>query len=255
MTSWFDESPATYARARPSYPEPLWDELFTRLPPGPSLVEIGPATGKATAALLARGAAVTACEPGTNLAAYLRAEFPTERLEVINSTFEAAALPPSAFDGIVAATSFHWVNPAVRLTKPHVLLKPGGILAVVDTCQIADPVDRGYFEASQPIYDRYFPADSPPPPLPGRHVVPSVSAEISGSRLFEPPALFRYDWDQRYTTARYLNLVRSYSNTAHLEPAARAAFLADLAAFIESEFDGYVTRPLVMTLCLAKRAT
>ena len=32
MTSWFDESPETYDRARPSYPEQLWDELFRRLP-------------------------------------------------------------------------------------------------------------------------------------------------------------------------------------------------------------------------------
>lgn len=253
MTSWFDESPETYDRARPSYPEPLWDELFTRLPHAPSLVEIGPATGKATAALLARGATVTACEPGPNLAAYLRGKFPTPRLAVLETTFEAASLPPGAFDGIVAATSFHWVESAVRLVKSNALLGPGGVLAVIDTNQVADPIDRGYFAASQPIYDRYFPGEPPPPPLPTGDVVPPAFGELSQSDLFASPTLHRYDWDQRYTTAEYLDLVGSYSNTARLEPGARHAFLAELAAFIDAGFQGHVVRPLVITLCLAKR--
>jgi SAM-dependent methyltransferase len=254
VTSWFDESPETYDRARPSYPEPLWDELFTRLPGHPILLEIGPATGKATAALIARGATVTACEPGRNLAAYLRAKFPTFSLAVLDATFEAARLPSGAFDGIVGATSFHWVDPSVRLARSHAILKPGGLLAVIDTNQVADPADRGYFAASQPIYDRYFPDETPPPPLPGRGVIPAVFEEMRDSALFASPSLFRYDWDQRYTTSEYLDLVRSYSNTAQLEPALREAFLADLAAFIHSEFGGYVVRPLVITLCCANRA-
>jgi SAM-dependent methyltransferase len=254
MTSWFDESPETYDRARPSYPERLWDELFTRLPEAPFLAEIGPGTGKATAALLSRGATVTACEPGPNLVAYLREKFPTPRLAVLETSFEAASLPPGAFDGIVAATSFHWVESASRLVKSHAVLGPGGVLAVIDTNQVADPIDRGYFAASQPIYDRYFPDDEAPSSLPTRNVVPLAFAELEQSPLFASPSLQRYDWDQRYSTAEYLDLVRSYSNTAQLEPATRQAFLADLAAFIDAAFQGYVVRPLVITLCLAKRA-
>lgn len=254
MTSWFDESPETYDRARPSYPAPLWDELFARLPEAPSLVEVGPGTGKATAALLGRGATVAACEPGPNLAAYLRDTFPTFSLAVLESTFEAANLPTGAFDGIVAATSFHWVDRSVRTRKSHAILKPAGLLAIIDTNQVADPIDRGYFAASQPIYDRYFPDAEAPSSLPTRDVVPLAFAELEQSPLFASPSLHRYDWDQRYTTAEYVDLVRSYSNTAQLEPAMRHAFLADLAAFIDAEFGGYVVRPLVMTLCCAERA-
>lgn len=252
MTSWFDESPGTYDRARPSYPGPLWDELFARLPPNPRLVEIGPATGKATGALLDRGATVTACEPGPNLAAYLREKFPTLGLAVLESKYEDAALPRLAFDGVVAATSFHWVDPAVRLMKSAAILKPGGVFAVIDTNQVADVVDRGYFAASQPIYDRYFPGERLTK-VPGRDVVPPVFRELRRSGLFGQPELYRYDWDQRYTTSEYLDLVRSYSNTARLGLVAREAFLADLAAFIDAEFEGHVVRPLVITLCCAMR--
>ena len=248
MPSWFDESPEIYERARPVYPDELWDQLFLRLPDRPSIVEIGPATGKATRALLARNAYVAACEPGPNLAAYLSADVASPMLDVRNATFEAAELELTAYDAVVAATSFHWVDPAVRLQKAYAVLKPGGTLAVIGTNQVASDVDRGYFAASQPIYDKYFPNDPPPPPTPGRDVVPPEFNEIAESSLFEAIDIWRYDWDQRYTTEQYIDLVRSYSGTAQMAPAEREAFLRDLAAFIDQRFDGYVVRPLVITL-------
>lgn len=253
MTSWFDESPETYDRARPSYPDPLWDEVFRRLPTNPRLVEIGPGTGKATAAILSRGASVVACEPGANLAAFLREKFAGSALDVRNTSFENTRFDGEHFDGLVAATSFHWVEPFARAEKAPSVLKPGGLLAVVGTNQVADAVDRGYFQASQPIYDKHFPGAGPPAQTPGRDVVPPEFEELRANPRVDEPELFRYDWDQRYTTAEYLDLVRSYSNTAQMAPAARAAFLADLGAFIDHEFGGYVIRPLVITLSCARR--
>lgn len=254
MTSWFDESPETYDRARPSYPEQLWDELFRRLPAEPCLVEIGPGTGKATAALLARGARVIACEPGANLATYLRGKFSSAALEVRNTSFEAAGFDAGQFDGLVAATSFHWVDPVARTEQAPAVVKPCGYLAIVGTNQVESAVDRGYFAASHPIYRKHFPNEPANlPPTPGRDVVPPEFEELRANPRLEKPELFRYDWDQRYTTTQYLDLVRSYSNTAQMAPAQRQAFLADLAAFIDAEFDGYVIRPLVITLSLARR--
>ncbi len=128
------------------------------------------------------------------------------------------------------------------------------MLAIVDTNQVASAVDRGYFQASQPIYDHYFPRDSSPAPeIAGRDVVPHAFDELRDCDLFDECELFRYDWDQRYETANYLDLVRSYSNTACLEPLLREAFLGDLAAFIDRAFEGYVVRPLVITLSCARR--
>lgn len=253
VTSLFDGSPVTYERARPVYPEPLWDELFAKLPPRPSLVEIGPGTGKATVALLARGARVVACEPGANLSEFLRANFPTTDLDVRNETFEASSLEEGRYDGVVAATSFHWVDRSVRLPKSHSILKADGTLAIIDTNQVASDVDRGYFEVSQPIYRQYFPDEPSPPASPGRDIVPTIFEELRQSDLFEGVQLHRYNWDQRYKTAQYIDLVRSYSGTAKMDAANREAFLAALASLIESEFDGYVVRPLVITLVCATR--
>jgi SAM-dependent methyltransferase len=257
--SWFDDVAETYDRIRPLYPERLYADLFNYIGDDPlnpgtlATVEIGPGTGQATGALLERGATVAAIEPGTRLATFLREKFPDEpRLVVINERFEDAPLPECIADMVFAATSFHWVDPEVRYAKALEVLRPGGVLAIVYPHQIASDVDRGYFHASQPIYARYF-GQAATPELPDEEVTPDEIGEIIDTQRFESIELFRYRFDQRYSTAEYIDLVRSYSGTNQLEAAAREAFLEDLAAFIDAEFEGYVIRPLVLTLVLGRK--
>ena len=255
----FDGVAEIYDRARRPYPPRLFDDVFNYLgehPQDPSTVaavEIGPGTGQATGPLLARGVTVAAVEPGPRLAAFLRNKFAAEqRLVVINERFEDAPLPGGIADLVLAATSFHWVDSDVRYAKTLELLRDGGALAVIGTNQIASSVDGGYFAASQPIYDRHFPGEFVTE-LPGEDVTPPEVGELLEHEAFEGVELFRYRWDQRYSTAEYLELVRSYSGTQRLEAEAREAFVAELASFIESDFDGTVVRPLVLTLLLARK--
>lgn len=257
--SAFDDVAEIYDRVRPLYPERLYSDLFNyiggdRENPSPiATVEIGPGTGQATAALLKRGATVAAVEPGPHLAVFLRGKFPDEpRLVVINERFEDAPLPESIADLVFAATSFHWLDPEVRYEKTLEVLRPGGVLAIAHPHQIASDVDRGYFAASQPIYGRYFGQDTTPE-LPDEDVTPTEIAEIIDTQRFESVELFRYRFDQRYSTTEYTDLVRSYSGTELMPADQREPFIADLAAFIDTEFDGYVIRPLVLTLVLARK--
>ena len=90
-------------------------------------------------------------------------------------------------------------------------------------------------------------------PLPDGGVRPEAFGEVSGSGLFEDVRLWRYPWDQRYSTAEYADLVRSYSNTQSLGPKRGEELIADLAALVDAEFEGYVVRPLVITLVAARR--
>lgn len=48
----FDRAADIYDEVRPSYPGPMFDELFQMLPPRPEIVEVGPGTGQATKDLL-----------------------------------------------------------------------------------------------------------------------------------------------------------------------------------------------------------
>ena len=84
-------------------------------------------------------------------------------------------------------------------------------------------------------------------------MIPGCYGEIEASGLFDRIELFRYDWDQMYGTANYVDLVRSYSDTAQMAPDRREEFLAELADFIDADFGGYVVRPLVITVAFARK--
>lgn len=256
----FDNVPEIYDRARPAYPDALFDDLFAyagRASPASAvrIVEIGPGTGQATGPLLDRGAAVTAIEIGPQLAAFLRAKFSTvPNLDVVTGAFEDVDLEPSSYDVVLTATAFHWLEPGVRLTRALDLLRPGGALAIVATNQIASDRDRGFFERTHPIYLRYRPGeiwnDSP-----GDQIRPAEHGELVESGLFEDIALFRYRWDQTYSTSAYANLLRSYSDMQQMKPAAREALIGELCAVIDAEYGGSVVRPLVITLTLGRKPT
>jgi SAM-dependent methyltransferase len=255
----FDNVPEIYDRVRPSYPEPLFDDLFEYIGVAPaqaSILEIGAGTGKATRSLLTRGARVTAIEIGSQLASFLSQNLGREfsnHLDVVNSSFEDCELPSEGFDAVASATAFHWVDPDVRVKKSHSLLRPGGVLAVIATNQIESDVDRGYFDRVQPIYRRYFPGEVRPAPL-FEDLVPPEHEELRASALFEDVTLHRYRWDQTYTSEQYADLLRSYSGSQAMEPGPREAMIADLCEVIDTEFGGTMTRPLVITLTLGRKA-
>ncbi len=253
--SAFDGVAEAYDRVRPSYPEALFADLWAYAGVGeePEVLELGAGTGKATASLLAGGARVTAVELGTTLAKFLAAKFEGDpALRVVNEAFEDAELPAAHFHIVLAATAFHWLDPDTRLSRTRMLLRPGGVLAVIDTNQVASTADRDFFERCTPIYRRFYPGEEVAP-LRGPEIVPDAFAEVAGSELFEEVRLWRYPWDQRYSTAEYADLVRSYSNTQSLGEDRGEALVAELSALVEAEFDGYVVRPLVITLVAARR--
>ena len=258
--SQFDWDPANYDRARPSYPEALFDALWAYLDPAararPATIEVGPGTGQATQALLARGAQVTAIELGPRLVAFLTQKFQDDpNLSVMNAAFEDAPLPTPVWDLVCSATAYHWIPTAQRMTRPHALLRSGGVLAIIDTIQVQDDdADHGYFERSQPVYARYWSNQTTfqPSPLPDE-VEPPILAEVRASGLFDDVQLWRYRWDQHYDADAYMALVRSYSNTYELPPHTREQFLADLRAFVDAEDGARVVRPLVITLVAGRR--
>ncbi len=256
MKSKFDDAAASYTRVRPEYPPPLIDALFDRVPEHDPLrtLEVGPATGQLTGALLGRGAHVTAVELGPNLAENLARRFRRQpNLSIVNARFEDAPVAEGAWDLVVSATAYHWVTPEARMTRPHRLLVPGGLLAIIDTVQIASPVDRGYFERSHPIYQKYWPQQGPYEFGPAEDADHWAAAEMRESPHFQDVELQHWRWDEIYTVDRYEDLLRSYSNTNDLPPDARERFIADIRAMVSAEEGGMVIRPRVAVLVTGRR--
>ena len=128
----FDRVARTYDEARPAYPQALWDVLTDErvLLPGADVLELGAGSGQATVPLLDAGARVTAVEPGPALAGMLRERISVREAVVVEAVAEELELAGAAYDAVVAATSFHWLDRDVLLPRLHATLRPEGLLAV-----------------------------------------------------------------------------------------------------------------------------
>jgi len=248
----FDPVADVYHDVRPGYPARLFESLFAMLPVRPRVLEVGPGTGQATRSLLEHGARVHAVEIGASMARKLRDVLPDPRLHVTTGDFEQEPPAGEMYDCVFAATAYHWVEPTAQVDRPATLLRDGGVLAVVDTTQVESPTDHGFFDAAQPIYQRYGEGRTEPN-LPGRDSVdPPMRAALEADARFSDVDVRPYDWDQTYTAAQYRQLMLSYSATQALEPTIRHGLLDDMEELVNERFGGSVTRPLVITLTTAR---
>jgi SAM-dependent methyltransferase len=230
----------------------MFDELFRLLPSHPAVVEVGPGTGKATGDLLSRGASVYAVEIGPAMAAKLREVHPSPALTVIVGDFEETDLEERGFDAVFSATAYHWISQKAQVDRPASILKPGGVVAIVDLNQVSSPEDRGFFAAAQPVYERYGEGHTGPPAPERNAVDPPIHRALRGDSRFSNVELRTYDWDQTYSAAGYRKLMLSFSGTQMMTPPARQGLLDDMENFIRQHYDDQVTRPIVVTLTTAR---
>ena len=247
----FNEAVEVYDEVRPSYPDEVFDELFVLLPPEPEIVEVGPGTGQATKSLVARGASVRAIEIGPAMADRLRSSLPTDRLLVSVADFEEVMVPVASADAVFSATAYHWISRSAQTDRPAAILRPGGVVAIVDLVQVDSLEDLGFFAACTPIYERYGQGHRGPPAPARENVDPEIRSTLDADARFAHVTVRRYDWDQTYIASDYRKLMQSYSGTQMMNNSDRAGLLDDMEAFIRSEFRGRVTRPLVVTLTTA----
>jgi SAM-dependent methyltransferase len=258
----FDEAAELYDRVRPGYPPQLVDDLaeLAGLGPGSRVLEIGCGTGKATVSLARRAGCdvagdgagrLVAVEIGARSAAVARrnlAGFP--RAEVVVSAFEEWPLPDEPFDLVVAATSFHWLDPAVRYQKTADALRAGGTLAVVETHHIAGGTED-FFVDVQECYERHDPATPPGLRLLTAAQVPAETDELSTSGRFGAATIRRYEWECAYRTAEYIDLLSTYSGHRALPEPARHGLFDCVTRLIETRFGGRIIKRYLTQLVLA----
>ncbi|GAA1014231.1 methyltransferase type 11 [Acrocarpospora pleiomorpha] len=244
----FNTDAELYDRVRPGYPA----ELFDRLPTG-RVLEIGCGTGQATEPLARQGRPIVAIELGEQLADVAKrklSRFP--QVEIITADFETWPLPPEPFDLVLAATSFHWIDPDIRVAKAAQALRPGGTLATIATHHVFGGT-TAFFADAQECYLRFDPDTPPGLRLRPAAEIPTDSAEIDASPDFGPARFHRYEWDQPYTTQAYLDVLTTYSGHIALPPSARAGLLNCIADLIDNKYGGRIVKRYLTELRLADR--
>ena len=254
----FGDDPANYARARPGYPDWVYETLRERcgLEPGCATFEVGAGAGTATRALLAAGAdPLVAIEPDPRLADYLRANVASPALSVVAEPFETAELPRADFDLGLAATSFHWLDELVALRRIAALLRPGGWWAMVWNVFGDDDRPDPFHEATFALLN-----DGPRSPSSGgRGGVPfalQVNARLSAFGRAGGLSGIAHEarpWELLLSADETVALYATYSDITARPPDEQRHVLAELRRIAEAEFGGRVVRNMITILYTARR--
>ena len=223
------------------------------LGPGTTVLEVGPGTGQATRRLLELGAdPLVAVEPDPALAGYLTAAT-DGRPHVVPAPLEEADLPLADFGLAVAASSFHWVEEDVGLSRIFTALRPGGWLALWWTL-FGDEQKDAFMTAIDPLF-----ASLARSPSSGRRGHPRFALDTD-SRFgalatagFEELDHELIRWSATWDTAGIRALYSTFSPISRLDDVRREELLDTVARVAEQQFGGRVERTLRTSLYTTRR--
>jgi SAM-dependent methyltransferase len=251
LRATFEEVPELYDRARPSYPEAVVEELveLAGLCAGSRVLEAGCGPGKLTAQLAARGLSILCVELGVRLAEIARRNLgPFPEVEIVTADFDEWDAAGERFDAVVAATAWHWLDPATKYARLPELLVPGGALAVVGTLHVLPEDGDPFFREIQPAYGAIG-EDERPPPQPEE--VPDLGDELRATGLFAEITVRRHVWSRDYDAEGYVSVLDTYSGHRTMAPAAREQLYAAIRAGIDTR-GGRVRKHYLNTLQVAR---
>jgi len=137
---WVFNRVARSYRHRPEYPEAMIERLSALAGgAGGRILDLGAGTGHLAVPLAGRGHRVTAVEPALAMLAELRIRADQRRAPVaaVNASAERTGLPDRSFDLVLAADVLHWLDPELAGQEAARLLRPGGLLVVIEA-QLGD---------------------------------------------------------------------------------------------------------------------
>ncbi|MEX3102988.1 MULTISPECIES: class I SAM-dependent methyltransferase [unclassified Streptomyces] len=243
-----------YDQARPGYPDDLVTRVVTRSP-GPDVLDVldvGCGTGIAARQFQAAGCTVLGVEPDARMADFARAR----GLPVEVATFEAWEPGSRTFDAVIAAQSWHWVDPVPGAVKAARVLRPHGRLAIFGhafepPAEVAEP-----FAAAC----RRVAPDSPFAGQPARRPLDlyragyaKIADTIRGTGRFDGLEHWQFDWERSYTRDQWLNLLPTTGGLTRLRPDQLAEIQGAVGEAIDA-LGGRFTMPYTTLATVAVRS-
>lgn len=258
----FDEEPELYDRVRPGYPNTLIADLvdIASIDDRSSILEVGCGTGQATRSLAPLGCSILGVEPGEGLAALARrrlAGFPN--VEVETSSFEEWDPRDRRFDVLVAASSWHWVDPSIGWRRAHEVLRHRAWMAVLGHIVVRRVDEPEMYAATADLHEQFAPGnpDWGDPPLEA-----DVRAADQGwgppnedvGGWFGPTVVRWYPAVQWLDGDGVADLLRSNSIYRRLDETVRERLLDSIAERIRTQFDDRVPRRYLSVLRVGQRS-
>jgi SAM-dependent methyltransferase len=256
----FNDVPELYDRVRPGYPDDLFADLIasTGIDERSAVLEVGCGTGQATRSLAALGCSVTALEPGANMAALARrrlATFPNVAVET--STFEEWDDRGRRFDLVMAASSWHWVDPSVGWRRAHDVLRPAGWMAVLRHVVVRRPDLPEVYAETADLHERFSPGNPgwghPPLAEDVRMTDGGLGSVEEPGALFGPAVVRWYPTIQWFDGQGFADLLRSTSLCRQLDADVREPLLDAIAERIRTRMGDRASRCYLSALWAAQR--
>jgi SAM-dependent methyltransferase len=252
LRAGFDGLAQLYDRSRPTYPDALFADLVasTGIGPGKRVLEIGCGTGQASVSLARTGCELLAVELGPQLAEIAAEHLAPYPAKVVVADFDRWTPAEAGFDLIFSATAFHWLDPATRYLRTADLLTPDGVLATVRTEHVLGGTEQ-FFRDVQHCYRRFDPQTTlDHGPMPADQL--PVVTDLGLDGCYEQPEFRRHQWDVTYTTAEYLDVLRTYSSTFGMSAPTADGKLRCIGTLIDGRYGGRVTKRYLAELRVAR---
>jgi SAM-dependent methyltransferase len=239
MAESFGADAERYDRTRPRYPAAMVERIVAA-GPGPDVLDVGTGTGIAARQFQAAGCTVLGVEPDPRMADLARGF----GLEVELAKFENWDPAGRAFDTVIAAQAWHWIDPVAGAAKAARALRPGGRLAVFWNA-FQPPPELG--EAFSAVYRRVMP-DSPISRLgvTGPDDYAPLCAKAAGgirqAGAFGEPEEWRFDWDRPYTRDEWLDQLPTFGGHSRFPPATLREIVAGVGAAVDAAGGGFTMR-------------
>ena len=256
----FNEVAELYDRVRPGYPDELFADLvaITGMDETSSVLEVGCGSGQATRSLAALGCSVTAVEPGADMAALARRRLASFRnVEVETAKFEEWDDRGRRFDALVAASSWHWVDPSIGWQRAHDVVSPGGWMALLGHVVVRRPGEPEVYAESADLHERFSPGNPgwghPPLEEDVRSTDEGWGLVEDPRGLFGPTMVRWYPTVQWFTGDGFADLLRSQSLYRRLDPEVREPLLDAVAERIRTRMGDRAPRRYLSVLRIGRR--
>jgi ubiquinone/menaquinone biosynthesis C-methylase UbiE len=228
--NWYAAVAKAYDRLRPKYTKKILDRVaeVAGLSIDTKILEIGCGPGTATIDLAKMGFSIVALEPSLETYEVARKNLISyPKVEIVETNFEEWTPTDRSFDAILAATSWHWVAPALKHLKAASILKDQGALILLWNTAMQPSIEifqqlSGIFQEYVPTLSTYKDRDTQL-----KEIGTFADAAIA-SLLFSEPIEDYQPMEVIYPIEDYLQLLTTYSPCIALPPTQRQDFLDKL---------------------------
>lgn len=216
-----------YKAVRPRYPTKTIKDIYSFIKtPTPVVLDLGCGTGISTQQMVKRGSKIFGCDVDDQMIANAKKD---KSITYVRGSAENLPFPKDTFDIITMFTSFHWFTIKKALKEIHRVLKPKGIVCIVQ------PSHKSPFTGDHNVIISK---------VLGRKVMPNYSKrkfeDVLTRNKFKIVNIKTYKIVRKYTLEQFLKLLQTYSVWNEVPPVKRKNILRLLrdhfSSFLKNEF-------------------